>query len=462
MIEDVIIRLQYRLSRIGVLAPWATALPGVNTQPLRVKCARGTSTVPNQASNDVKDARVFFSDNLNLSLTQITPVLHRSTRSCRDLINHCVNQDVQTHFEQSLRTEFRKDTVSSPPNTHRASISPPNGAARQNANLDTKAEHVSGSGVTDWTRRRAELLQFYERPFPGFISSYSRHDSVRVADAEYSPVDSTNRLVFWTDGSIVESRVDRQEYRSGIGIVWKMNQSIEVWEERSYSLLGRYCSNNMELLAVSEALKIAVQLCRIAATQPDSQDAQRVSCITVYTDSRFVIQVLSNPPLSDPWKHASSLDMAKLKECAYKLKDMGIDVEVRWVKGHAGVEGNVRADYIAHRAAKAYRDRAVDYRGIGCCKSRESFRTRFATLGRISSRPTSLINSQRAAFNARHSQMEVDQYRFKLLLKEGIQKRYEIQKKTMGKKVVSRFKSLLALSDPATGPKMQLICIQDR
>lgn len=408
----------------------------------------------NQRPSDSKDPRIYFSDNVHLSLAHVPQIFNQSTRSCRDLINHCVNQDVQRRFEQSLSTLTRKDTVVCPQNSH--------STPGQDENVEMKPEHMHDGASTERARRRAELLRFYEKPFPGFIGSYSRQDSVRMADAEYDPVDMTNRLVFWTDGSITESRVDRQEYRSGIGIVWKTNHAVEIWEERSYSLLGRYCSNNVELLAVSEALKIAVQLCRAADTRSTLPGGQRVSCITVYTDSRYVIQVLNNSPLSSSWGHVSSMDMAKLKECAYKLKDMGIDVEVRWVKGHAGVEGNVRADYVAHRAARAHRNRAVDYSMIGRMDSREAFRTTPAAAARPTRRPTVLINSQRAAFNARHSQAQVQEYRFKLMLREGVQRRYEVQKKTMGTKVVSKFQSLLALSDPAKGPKMHLICIQDR
>lgn len=51
--------------------------------------------------------------------------------------------------------------------------------------------------------------------------------------------------------------------------------------------------------------------------------------------------------------HASrQLELAKIKERAGKLVDIGVKVELRWTPGHEGIEGNCRADAMANKARR--------------------------------------------------------------------------------------------------------------
>ncbi len=101
-------------------------------------------------------------------------------------------------------------------------------------------------------------------------------------------------------------------------------------------------NNRMEMRAVIEALQA------IDAETP----------IILYTDSQYVKNGISSwihGWKRNGWKTASRKPV-KNKDMWLALDDLstGRSIDWRWVKGHAGDEGNEKADELARRGASAF------------------------------------------------------------------------------------------------------------
>lgn len=99
-------------------------------------------------------------------------------------------------------------------------------------------------------------------------------------------------------------------------------------------------NNRMELRAVIEALSVLKRPCKVI----------------VHTDSKYVQQGISewiHGWKARGWKTASKAPVknADLWQ-ALDAAQAGHDIEWRWVKGHAGHEGNERADQLANRGVE--------------------------------------------------------------------------------------------------------------
>ena len=102
----------------------------------------------------------------------------------------------------------------------------------------------------------------------------------------------------------------------------------------------RTTNNRMEILAVIVGLETLLERC----------------CVTVYSDSRYVVDAIekgwakrwqSNGWMRNKRERAINPDLWERLLAALERHE----VELRWVKGHAGNEGNVRADKLAVAAA---------------------------------------------------------------------------------------------------------------
>jgi ribonuclease HI len=87
-------------------------------------------------------------------------------------------------------------------------------------------------------------------------------------------------------------------------------------------------NNQMEMQAVIEGLKALKEPCNI----------------TLYTDSKYVMDGITN------WIHGWKQNDWKNKELWQELDGLVSkhNIEWKWVKGHAGIPGNERADELAN------------------------------------------------------------------------------------------------------------------
>ena len=73
------------------------------------------------------------------------------------------------------------------------------------------------------------------------------------------------------------------------------------------------------------------------------------SLITLYSDSQYVIKTLTQG-----WKRMKNVDLWARLDAAARPHD----VDWRWIRGHNGNPGNVRADALANQAARQHRAHA--------------------------------------------------------------------------------------------------------
>jgi ribonuclease HI len=110
---------------------------------------------------------------------------------------------------------------------------------------------------------------------------------------------------------------------AGVGVYWQQGQTIKELSE----YLGHGTNNIAELTA----LKRALELC------PDNN-----APITIYTDSSYVIGLLTQH-----WKAKANQELVQeLRDLARQYKRL----QLRKVRGHAGIFGNEQADMLARTA----------------------------------------------------------------------------------------------------------------
>jgi len=133
-------------------------------------------------------------------------------------------------------------------------------------------------------------------------------------------------LVLWTDGS------KKEDEWVGCAVVWKE----ERWNKRRVHLGRQKEAFDAEMYAMSEAVKIADNICR----------EKEVRRVTVFTDSQATLRrIQSDEP--GPGQELTLRTMNWESE----LADKNIPVKYRWVPAHKGVEGNEEADLQATKAA---------------------------------------------------------------------------------------------------------------
>lgn len=147
--------------------------------------------------------------------------------------------------------------------------------------------------------------------------------------------DSTTRITIWTDGAC-----SGNPGPGGWG-------AILIWNGHEKELSGGASdttNNRMELMAAIEALKAL----------------KRPSTIDLYTDSQYVRGGITSWIANwkrNGWRTANKKPVknAELWEQLDALTAKH-DVAWHWVKGHAGTEGNERADELARAGLEAHRN----------------------------------------------------------------------------------------------------------
>ncbi len=142
---------------------------------------------------------------------------------------------------------------------------------------------------------------------------------------------SLRHVTIHTDGSCLGNPGP-----GGYGVVLEHNGH----EKEMFGGFRRTTNNRMEILAVIVGLEALMETCSV----------------TVYSDSRYVVDAIEKG-WAKKWQ--ANGWMRNKRERAVNpdlwerlLNAMGKhEVELRWVRGHAGNEGNVRADKLAVAAA---------------------------------------------------------------------------------------------------------------
>ncbi|KAJ5716570.1 hypothetical protein N7493_008481 [Penicillium malachiteum] len=153
----------------------------------------------------------------------------------------------------------------------------------------------------------------------------------------------------WTDGSLVQGR-GLFGGSAGGAVVWR-NRPGAGWKSLKRRVTHPTRDSNLpEVMAVSMAMKKAVELVRTARASRTNALHDEV---LIFTDSSFAVTLVGNAwrgvrqttrtwPDMKPW-------IDDLLVSYGTLRTMGVRVEVHWVPGHSGVEGNSQA----HLAARA-------------------------------------------------------------------------------------------------------------
>ncbi|KAL8680227.1 MAG: hypothetical protein Q9186_003585 [Xanthomendoza sp. 1 TL-2023] len=189
--------------------------------------------------------------------------------------------------------------------------------------------------------RRNKLRRYLKRNlFEAEILIAPKHISIVEMANDLDFGADQDRSVYWTDAS-------KRDSGCGIGVAYL--SSAGAWAHLSWSVRASTDTYALEIYAIAKALEIARERCRNVEAE------QRPSSVCVYSDCsdalRYFLQfgpslgglgrILYGKELVGPGLHA-----------AEELSNLRVAVELRYVPGHAGILGNLKADRAARRGAK--------------------------------------------------------------------------------------------------------------
>ncbi|KAH6703201.1 ribonuclease H-like domain-containing protein [Leptodontidium sp. MPI-SDFR-AT-0119] len=177
--------------------------------------------------------------------------------------------------------------------------------------------------------------------FEGVIIIHPREIALTEAALEGLNLTEHSKAVYWADGSRLKNG------SCGIGVVYSATKSS--WTELSYRVRGSANANVLEVYAISKALEIAWKEAR------DMEIEQRPSDVCIYSDSQNALHYFQGfqhslngiKRLPDGERLVGPSIMA-----THELVALGIVVELRYVPGHSGIEGNSRADRAARKGTR--------------------------------------------------------------------------------------------------------------
>ena len=139
---------------------------------------------------------------------------------------------------------------------------------------------------------------------------------------------------------VVETQRMKAIAQLGVHALYK--SEFGVWKEKSVNL-GQGTNNIGELGAIRLALDTIKETLQTQKTTTIQEKPK--ACI--FTDSQYAIGVLSKN-----WKaNANQNLIAELRQMLFDL-ELEIDISFQWIKGHAEIAGNERADALANQACK--------------------------------------------------------------------------------------------------------------
>lgn len=128
----------------------------------------------------------------------------------------------------------------------------------------------------------------------------------------------------------------------GIGVAYKTLDEEDKWADGMYVARGDGGTFAYEMGGIMSALRIAADL---ANETPGS-----FSAVTIFTDSAgSLVAIEKGAPggiVSRNWMRDRAIEQAA------RLVKMGVRIQLRWVKAHAGDPGNERVDQLAGATAR--------------------------------------------------------------------------------------------------------------
>lgn len=153
-----------------------------------------------------------------------------------------------------------------------------------------------------------------------------------------------HRMVFFTDGSS-----NNNELVIGARVTYKeFNGDFSPWTDLAYTALNTKDSNTAELLGINGALSV------IFKGRQRRKGRGRFPTVFIFTDSIYVLRTIFDF-LGERLKVCNRLDDPGYKALARNLAqlvNLRVSLKFYWVKGHAAVNGNNRADRLAARAVR--------------------------------------------------------------------------------------------------------------
>ena len=191
------------------------------------------------------------------------------------------------------------------------------------------ARQLAAQGAIDPAEGVEPIVKTRPEPYPGVIVISLTEQALEEAR------EPRLGLVLWSDGSRLE--------HGGVGAAAAWRQS-STWQTCKTSLGKSKEIFDAELWGVSDALKVALDIAR-------NQEA-----VTIFLDSQAAIKKIRNANSG-----AGQAIASQIHERTQQLIDRGHTVVIRWVPGHAGVEGNEVADQAAKQAAEGSGRKAVGW-----------------------------------------------------------------------------------------------------
>jgi ribonuclease HI len=198
--------------------------------------------------------------------------------------------------------------------------------------------------------RRSRVRQSLKnKVFEGAVVIRSKIDALAEGADEVGFCAEPGRLVYWTDGS-------RLKNSCGVGISYC--SSTETWIELSWRVRKTTKTHILEIYAIAKALEIALVHYR------NVEAKRRSSKVYIYSDCLGALEYFarSQQTLTELQKLPYGEELvgpgiiAANYLCAFK-----VEVELRCVPGHAGIQGNLKADRAARKGAK----RPIGKREVG-------------------------------------------------------------------------------------------------
>lgn len=204
-------------------------------------------------------------------------------------------------------------------------------------------------------RRELALLRATgELRFHGHVIVESREDAIHTAANTTNSADEPRQLVFFVDGSRFTNIKDRRKRKApasgkaaGAAVVYQTRD--QVWEERTFHLADGHNSKSAEMAAIAEGLAIALSRIMLLANGHDEGRSK----VIIFTDCQQAmnrIEGFRRDSLGEGRLRSDPI-VRKLVTRSQYLRGLGVEVEIRWVPSHSGIEGNVRADAAAQSAA---------------------------------------------------------------------------------------------------------------